>query len=158
MVLRLLDSWSNRNLETLVFKENRRTRRKTSQSKGQNQQQTQPTCGVDTGIWHRDLNPGHIGGGQVLSPMPHPSALFRLPLLFVVFTLRMFYYFKSSIILQMFRGGAIKYVIFLSVLLGIVILTKVLQNVIEKANIKSKWWCIFYLVYFFWLLEDRVNE
>ena len=49
----------------------------------------------------------------------------------------------------MFRGGVIKYVIFLSVLLGIVILTKVLQNVIEKANIKSKWWCIFYLVYFF---------
>ncbi|CAH3022934.1 unnamed protein product [Porites evermanni] len=37
----------------------------------------------------------------------------------------------------MFRGGAIKYVIFLSVLLGIVILTKVLQNVIEKANIKT---------------------
>ena len=70
----------------------------------------------------------------------------------------MLYYIKSSIILQMFRGGVIKYVIFLSVLLGIVILTKVLQNVIEKANIKSKWWCIFYLVYFFWLLEDRVNE
>lgn len=37
----------------------------------------------------------------------------------------------------MFRGGAIKYVIFLSVLLGIVILTKVLQSVIEKANIKT---------------------
>ena len=87
---------------------------------------------------HRDLNPGHISGGQVFSPMRHPSSFFRLCLLFVVFALTMFYYFKSSIILQMFRGGAIKYVIFLSVLLGIVILTKVLQDVIEKANIKSK--------------------
>ena len=33
--------------------ENRSTRRKTSRSKGENQQQTQPTCGVDAGIWTR---------------------------------------------------------------------------------------------------------
>ena len=31
--------------------ENRSTRRKTSRSKGENQQQTQPTYGVDAGIW-----------------------------------------------------------------------------------------------------------
>ena len=37
-------------LEVLVFeeRENRRTRRKVSRSKGGNQQQTQPTCGVAT--------------------------------------------------------------------------------------------------------------
>ena len=33
--------------------ENRSTRRKTSRSKGENQQQTQPTYGVDAGIWTR---------------------------------------------------------------------------------------------------------
>ena len=33
--------------------ENRSTRRKTSRSKGENQQQTQPTNGVDVGIWTR---------------------------------------------------------------------------------------------------------
>ena len=32
---------------------NRSTRRKTSRSKGENQQQTQPTYGVDAGIWTR---------------------------------------------------------------------------------------------------------
>ena len=38
-------SWLNWNLEMLVLKrgENQSTRRKTSQSKGENQQQTQPT-------------------------------------------------------------------------------------------------------------------
>ena len=33
--------------------ENRSARRKTSRSKGENQQQTQPTHGVDAGIWTR---------------------------------------------------------------------------------------------------------
>ena len=39
-------------LEVLVFeeRENRSTRRKTSRSKGENQQQTQPTYGVNAGI------------------------------------------------------------------------------------------------------------
>ena len=55
MVLRLPDSWSNWNLEMLAFEEgeNQSTRRKTSRSKGENQQQTQPTYGVDAGIWTR---------------------------------------------------------------------------------------------------------
>ena len=46
-------SRSNWNLEMLVFeeRENRSTQRKTSQSKGENQQQTQPTYGVDAGSW-----------------------------------------------------------------------------------------------------------
>ena len=44
----------NWRLEVLVFKENTRvTREKTSQSKGENQQQTQPS--------NQNLNPAHIG-------------------------------------------------------------------------------------------------
>ena len=49
VVLRLPDSWSNWNWKMLVFEErsrrgeNRRTRRRTSRSKGENQQQTQPS-------------------------------------------------------------------------------------------------------------------
>ena len=41
--------------------ENWSTCRKTSGSKGENQQQT-----------YQDLNPGHIGGWRVLSPLRHP--------------------------------------------------------------------------------------
>jgi len=48
--------------------ENRSTRRKTSRSKGENQQQTQPTYTVWLQL--RDLNPGHIGGRRVL-PLAH---------------------------------------------------------------------------------------
>ena len=55
IIIRLPDSWSTWNLEMLVFEErgnwNRSTRRKTSRNKGENQQQTQPTYGVDAGIW-----------------------------------------------------------------------------------------------------------
>ena len=40
--------------------ENRSTRRKTSRSKGENQQQTQPTYGVDARIWTRAT----LGGGE----------------------------------------------------------------------------------------------
>ena len=53
MVLRLPGSWSNWNLEMLVFEE-RKTGvpgEKTSRGKGENQQQTQPTYGVDARIW-----------------------------------------------------------------------------------------------------------
>ena len=52
MVLRLPDSWSNWNLEMLVFEEKGKPEypEKTSRSKGENQQQTQPTYGVDVGI------------------------------------------------------------------------------------------------------------
>ena len=58
---------SNRHLEVLVFKENTKvTGEKTSQSKGENQQQTQPT--------NQDLNPAHIGARRELSPMHHPCS------------------------------------------------------------------------------------
>ena len=43
VVLRLPDSWSNWNLETLVFEERGKPEEKTSKSKGENQQQTQCT-------------------------------------------------------------------------------------------------------------------
>ena len=67
----------------LVFKERGKPEypEKNSWSKGENQQQTQPTYGVDA----RSSNPGHIGGRRVLSPLRHPyfpgSILFyfRLP-------------------------------------------------------------------------------
>ena len=42
---------------------------KTSQSKGKNQQQPPPIYCDNSGIY---LNPGHIGGRQVLSPLRHP--------------------------------------------------------------------------------------
>ena len=50
--------------------ENQSARKKKTGSKGENQQQTQPTL-----TWRRrqDLNPGHIRGRQrVLSPLRHP--------------------------------------------------------------------------------------
>ena len=52
VILCLPDSWSNWNLEMLVLRrgENQSTQSKTSRSKGENQQQTQPTNGVDNGI------------------------------------------------------------------------------------------------------------
>ena len=52
MVPRLPDSWSNWNLELLVFKERGKPEHpeKTSRRKGENQQQTQPTYGVHAGI------------------------------------------------------------------------------------------------------------
>ena len=46
--------------------ENWSTRRKTCESKGENQQQTQPIDGIDL---------GHIGGRQVFSPLHHPCSL-----------------------------------------------------------------------------------
>ena len=49
MVLRLPDSWSNRNLKTLEERGKPSTWRKTSRRKGENQQQTQPIYGVDEG-------------------------------------------------------------------------------------------------------------
>ena len=52
MVLRLPDSWSNLNLEMLVFEERGKQEcpENTSRSKGENQQQTQPTYGVVAGF------------------------------------------------------------------------------------------------------------
>ena len=70
VVLRLPDSWSNENLEMLVLRrgENRSTHRKTSLSKGENQQLTQPTYGIDAGIWTRPH------WWQTLSLLHHPFA------------------------------------------------------------------------------------
>ena len=55
MVLRLPDSWSNWIWKCWFLRrgENRSTRTKTFRSKGENQQQNQPTYGVDAGIWTR---------------------------------------------------------------------------------------------------------
>ena len=58
--------------------ENWRTRRKTSRSKGENQQQrvmgSWQQTRSSTHIWRRrrDLNPGHIAGRRVLSLLRHP--------------------------------------------------------------------------------------
>ena len=55
MVLHLPDSWSNWNLEMLVLRrgQNWSTQRKSPWSKGENQQQTQPTYGINPGNWTR---------------------------------------------------------------------------------------------------------
>ena len=51
--------------------ENWSTWRITSRSKGEHQQQTQPTCGVGTRIWTWATM---VGGDQVLSPLHHPCS------------------------------------------------------------------------------------
>ena len=51
-----------------VFKgENQRTRRKTSSSKGENQQEIQPKNSQDS-------SQDHIDGGRVPSPLPYPCS------------------------------------------------------------------------------------
>ena len=54
-------------------RENRSTRRKTSRSKGENQQQN------STHTWRRrqDLKPSHTGGRRALSPLRHPLPPWR---------------------------------------------------------------------------------
>ena len=54
--------------------ENRSTRRKTSRSKGENQQQTQPTYGVDTGIGTR----ASLVGGERSHHCAIPCSQFNL--------------------------------------------------------------------------------
>ena len=68
VVLRLPDSWLNWNLEMLVFEVRGKPEypEKTSQSKEENQQQTQPTNGIDAGIWTRATL---VGGER--SPLRH---------------------------------------------------------------------------------------
>ena len=63
-------STSNWKLKVLVFEESGKLEypSKTSRSKGENHQQTQPTFGADAG----DLNPGHVGERRVLSPLRNP--------------------------------------------------------------------------------------
>ena len=69
MVLRLPDSWSNWNLKCWFLRRggNRSTRRKTSRSKGENQQQTQPTYGVEAGICTRTTM---VGSASALTTAP----------------------------------------------------------------------------------------
>ena len=61
----------NWNLEVLVLKEREQPEypEKNIRGKGENQQQTQLTY-----AWRQrqDLNPGHIGGRRVPSPLCHP--------------------------------------------------------------------------------------
>ena len=49
--------------------DNRSTWRKTSRSKGENEQKVNPHMAR-----RRNLNPGHIGGRRVLSPLLHPCS------------------------------------------------------------------------------------
>jgi len=67
VVLRLPDSWSNWNLEILVFEERGKPEYR---EENFSEQRREPTT-KSTHIWRRrrDLNPGHIGGRRVLSPL-----------------------------------------------------------------------------------------
>ena len=69
-------TWSNWNWEMLVFEEGE-NQRKTSQSKRENQQQTQPTCGINNRFWTRATLVGGECSHQ-LSPLCHlaPMLLF----------------------------------------------------------------------------------
>ena len=69
LVLRLPDSWSNWNLEKLVF----RRGKPEYPEKNLSEQGREPTTN-STHIWLRrqDLNPAHIGGRRVLSTLRHP--------------------------------------------------------------------------------------
>ena len=66
VVLRLPDSWSNWNLEMLVFEKRGKPE---NLEKNLLEQGREPTTN-SIHMWrqHRDLNLGHIGGRQVLSP------------------------------------------------------------------------------------------
>ena len=73
MFLRLPDSWSNWNLEMLVFEE--RGKREYPE-KNLLEQRREPTTN-STHIWRRrlDLNPGHIGRRRALSSRRHSLLL-----------------------------------------------------------------------------------
>ena len=86
-------SRSNWNLEVLVFEE--RGKREYPE-KNLSEQGREPTTN-STHIWRRrqDLNPGHIGGRRVLSPLRHPcspmtvmSAVFKIMFLPLVLCIR----------------------------------------------------------------------
>ena len=72
MVLRLPDSWSNCNLEVLVFEERGKPE---YPGKNLSEQRREPTTN-STQIWPRrqDLNPDHTDGRRVLSPLRHPCS------------------------------------------------------------------------------------
>ena len=67
MVLRVPDSWSNWNLEMLVFEE------KGKLEKNLSEQRREPTTNsTHQWCWRQDSNPGHIDGRRVLSPLHRP--------------------------------------------------------------------------------------
>ena len=70
MVLCLPDSWSNWNLEMLVFEERGKPE---YPEKNLLEQRREPTTN-STHIWrrHQDLNQGNIGGRRALSQLRHP--------------------------------------------------------------------------------------
>ena len=72
MVFCLPDSWQNWTLEMLVFEERGKPE---YPEKNLLEQRREPTTN-STHIWRRrrDLNPGHIGGRRVLSPLRHPRS------------------------------------------------------------------------------------
>ena len=84
MALRLPDSWSNWNLEMLVFEERGKPE---YPEKNRSEQRREPTTN-STHIWRRrrDLSPGHIGGRRVLSPLGHPCSPIDLFSLYILFS------------------------------------------------------------------------
>ena len=70
MILRVPDSWSNWNLEMLVFEERGKPE---YPEKNLSEQKTETTTDP-TQIWRRrrELNSGHIGGRGAFSPLGHP--------------------------------------------------------------------------------------
>ena len=80
MVLRLPDSWSNWNLEMLVFEEKGKPEYPEKNLSEQGREATTNS----THIWRprRDLNPGHVVVRRALLPLRHPclslSGLFDL--------------------------------------------------------------------------------
>ena len=75
LVLRLPDSWSNWNLEVLVFEESGKLE---YPEKNLSEQRREPTTNSTPHIWsrRRDLNPVDIGRKRVLSPLCHALLLF----------------------------------------------------------------------------------
>ena len=73
LALRLPEGLSNWNLEMMAFEERRKPEH---QEKSHSEQRREPTT-YSTHIWRRsrDLNPGHIGGRQALSPLRYPLNL-----------------------------------------------------------------------------------
>ena len=95
MVLRLPDSWSNWNLEMLVFEERGKPE---YPEKNLLEQGREPTTNL-THIWCRrcELNPGHIGGRRVLSPLRHPCSPRELKLFTAISTCsRQFQFFHGN--------------------------------------------------------------
>ena len=84
MALPLPDSWSNWNLEMLVFEERGKPE---YPEKNRSEQRREPTTN-STHIWRRrrDLNPGHIGGRRVLSTLGHPCSPIDLFSLYILFS------------------------------------------------------------------------